>query len=818
MSDVDNAAVVDIVLRVLGEEKYSLAMRNAETLSRRLGAASARSSKQIVEGQHAAVSSMQASSAALRALHGGFNNNIRAGERFLGMIPGVGKALQAAFPVIGAMALGGAIFEAGKKLHDFIEQVKQMPNVLASGFSQISDSAELSNDKLQITNDKLRDAIAKLEGKPKNGLADAIDVAKDKADELYGKLSKDRSAIEKLLETNTPNWFVQAVSTNAPSSGVNQSIRNYMDDLQGISEKEKNSKTPADHAKYSKQYNDKLNAGIADMTSDIKRRQDQMAKAALLVDTLDPHAGSLRDGHQDQTNNIRAEKKFRDILSTNLDSRNLDKQHADLTAKQNSLEAAKIAAQAQAKAAKQLEAASKEFARTIHHLGIIGHAHAKAKTDLAKGSVSDSQEFLRESRIFPMWVQSRDAQNANSIRQSGYEAQDISAKYTRKLAAAHVDAAVKSGTISPLQADKAYTALDRQQYQDQMTGLIQQLNDIADITNGMTPLGRQAASAKVNNKIGKLSGEYSVANFQDKNAEKMDSAMGKLTSATLQMAQQFTDVGAALASVTQTSLGMANMSIASGVTGQGFHARSLGIGVTQQFVGNALQYGEGSVIKGVSHTALHGHSKLQSMLGMGKIKPSGTHSDPLYVSLVRNQNQPVNSGVSIAQTALGAAAPGKGGTSGKLHSILHAGMNLFNQSNSSGSDVFTSGGQGYSGWLTKAQSVIGGIGSFAGKVMGGFATGGSVAGNVPIVVGEHGREIYTPGPGGGYVTPHHAIASTGGGSTNITNHINAQGAVDPAATAVAVRNAIHASAQQSVRASISQQHEAKMRSPMSSRG
>ncbi len=55
------------------------------------------------------VSSMQASSAAIRLLENPMNLNIRAVERFLTLIPGIGPAMQAAFPIVGALALVNAL-------------------------------------------------------------------------------------------------------------------------------------------------------------------------------------------------------------------------------------------------------------------------------------------------------------------------------------------------------------------------------------------------------------------------------------------------------------------------------------------------------------------------------------------------------------------------------------------------------------------------------------------------------------------------------------------------------------------------------------
>ncbi|HET9087134.1 MAG TPA: hypothetical protein VFN53_06415 [Acidobacteriaceae bacterium] len=811
MSEADNAAIVDIVLRVLGEEKYSLAMRNANTLAKRLGQTSK-------EAGHATVSSMQASSAALRALHGGFENNIRAGERFLSTLPGVGNALRAAFPLIGITAVGGAIFEAGKKLYDMGKKAEEAGGKIRNAFNKLHYSAQQSNDELVLSTDRIRDQIAVLNGKPHNGLKDALDEAKVSADKLYLSLEKDNNSIASLLEKNSVGifgGFVGKKETGPAADLVKSTFANIATLQRQIVDAQHSGKPQGQIDATVKDLTAKIDAaraqGISDFTTlrSFNKGSGNDANRAILT-------GGINLLHDQQY--AEQDRKENDAAKRDLKSEQDKKKAA---------EEARKAAAAQAKAAHALERASELFARTISHASIIHKLASKSASAAKKGSVQDDQEFLRESRIYPMWVQARNAQNEKSAQQSGYDAQDIAARYGRKLKAAQVDAAARSGMISPLQADKAYTQMDAQQFAGEMAGLTQQLADIADITNGMSPSARAAASAKVNNKMAKLSGQYSVVRFKDKNAEQQDSVWGQLKTATMQLAQQFSQLGSAIANATQASLGMANMSMASGMTGQGFHARSLGIGAAQQGIGNMLQYGEGMAIKGIANSHfLKGHNAIKGLLGMGKVKPSGTHSDPLYVSLVRNQNQPTNATLGVAQSALNTVAPGIGRSStdspGFLASVgkkIHAGMKLFDHL--TGATITSSGGKPYSGWLTTAQSAVNTTSSTVSallpmaKHMKGNASGGYVSGNVPIVVGEMGREIFTPGAGGGYVTPHHSVAGNGGGSVNITNHINAQGAVDPAATAVAVKNAIHASAVHSVRASIQQQHEAKMRSPKS---
>src|SRR5580693_9779976 len=55
------------------------------------------------------VSSVQAASGAIRLLEGDITRNVRAVEKFITTIPGMGTALKAAFPVVGAIAFAGVI-------------------------------------------------------------------------------------------------------------------------------------------------------------------------------------------------------------------------------------------------------------------------------------------------------------------------------------------------------------------------------------------------------------------------------------------------------------------------------------------------------------------------------------------------------------------------------------------------------------------------------------------------------------------------------------------------------------------------------------
>jgi hypothetical protein len=86
-----------------GASSLAVAQKGAEQLGKSLQKA----------GAHG-VSSMQATSAAIRGID--MSSNIRAAERFLSLIPGIGAALRVAFPLFGAAALVGIVGKIGEAL------------------------------------------------------------------------------------------------------------------------------------------------------------------------------------------------------------------------------------------------------------------------------------------------------------------------------------------------------------------------------------------------------------------------------------------------------------------------------------------------------------------------------------------------------------------------------------------------------------------------------------------------------------------------------------------------------------------------------
>jgi len=176
-----------------GTSKFVVDLEAAKGKIREFGAAGV--------GEHKAVS------AAMKTLEGNFTNNKRAADAFLVMLPGVGKALQAAFPVVGAVAFAGVLGEVGSKVKDFFKTLHDAPEKAAGQWSALTQSLRLSNAELELTNAKLEQDISKLEGKPHNGLTVMLEEARVAALNLGAQLDKDIQGMYKLFKEQDAGFF-----------------------------------------------------------------------------------------------------------------------------------------------------------------------------------------------------------------------------------------------------------------------------------------------------------------------------------------------------------------------------------------------------------------------------------------------------------------------------------------------------------------------------------------------------------------------------------------------------------------------------------
>lgn len=180
------------------------------------------------------VSGVQAVSGALRVLEGGITNNLRAAERFTANVLGLGPILQAAFPVVGAIAFAGIVTKIGEEVYKFVEQIRTAPDRMANAFRGLSEPLRLTNDQLAVANDRLANDIAKLEGKRQNSLKLALDEARVAADKLADSLDKDLENLNKVLKEQEVGKFSGFITGRASTSGDTRESEDFARNLTHI--------------------------------------------------------------------------------------------------------------------------------------------------------------------------------------------------------------------------------------------------------------------------------------------------------------------------------------------------------------------------------------------------------------------------------------------------------------------------------------------------------------------------------------------------------------------------------------------------------
>src|SRR4051812_23903037 len=153
------------------------------------------------------ISEMRATSAAFKTLEGHITNNFRAADAFAEHMLGLGPILQKAFPLVGAIAFAGMLYEIGQKAYEFWKKMQEGPERVANAFREMNAPLRITNDELRVTNDRLDNDIAKLEGHRQNTLKLALDEARLAADKLAESIEKDLKGLNKLLKEENINAF-----------------------------------------------------------------------------------------------------------------------------------------------------------------------------------------------------------------------------------------------------------------------------------------------------------------------------------------------------------------------------------------------------------------------------------------------------------------------------------------------------------------------------------------------------------------------------------------------------------------------------------
>lgn len=818
--------------------------------------------KKIKEAGEHGVTGVQATSAALRTLEGGITNNLRAAERFLATTLGLGPALKNLFPVAGALALGGVLFELVEKavkLYDALKQLQEAPARIASEFGKINSALVTANDELAVANDKVANEIARLSGKPENGLKLALDEARVAADRLGEALQKNLDEVQKLLTQESVSGLKSFFTGKASTKGIETQIfgedgyGGFKAKIADITDKYQallaSTTTGTDAASIRAKERNDLEAQygkiIADVTKQLKDRQDLQAKREFLQahpqlgDLTGQTRSNLEDTPQDQGIAIAILKGLRRNLLSEANSVNLQTTSAD----QNAVLAQKKTAGYAYTTTPDADPFGKTIARDRAELAglrieleavqssTFGGVIAKGAAEAGK-QISALTEELKASgkklspdqqgQIFQAQFQIEAAKNLNAERKKGEELESQMSK-------AFDEQIDKERELARTQAQKI--ADIRQETSETQRLAAAQLGGLDAVR------AAQLANVDSRVKVGQIDQDEAdaikakmTAEEQLKDVESAIKSTRENSLATLERQRLvLIQIGASEQDLrknsqeiqkVQTQLVLATGSWSDGIKAA-FRAMSTGAQSSAQDAFNFFQSTFQSInssltaliegqkvtwagfFRGIaSELAKIGLNKLESTIG-GIIlgKGNGGSNDPSKPS--GTQANPIYTHV----LNMGSGS----GTGGGIGTVTDDGTS------GDGSDAAAGGGSRIGSFIGGIASKLGGFfSSIFGKLFGAiggaarsfggfFANGGDIAGNQAYVVGEQGPELFVP-RGSGAIVPNRAL---GGGASY---YIDARGA-DEAAVDRRVRASLVAVHGSAVRTSAAVAADAAKRRP-----
>ena len=758
---------------------------------------------------HATVSSMQAASASIRLLENPLGNNIRAIERLITTIPGVGAALKIAFPLVGGFALASMFVDLGIKAADFVKKANAIPNALTQGFRAMHAAAQLSNDELRLTNDRLQNEINKLQGKPQNNLAISIDETRIAADKLSDSLANDAKRVKDLLEQNkvtlTQQIFLGKGSTADVTGSVN-SYRSQLADLGYQQDVATHNGDTAGAASLRDQIHAKEQSYLKWLNDQVKTRTGTVQGGV----GVGPIAYSKINGNQDANLGIlrgeqtsiydRQDQQAEEARNPGLEAQKA-KLEADKEAARLAKEAARQALEAQKKAAaeqlQQLESDNANWKAeqtrsvgedaawwinraTVLNVGATNYREIMRKVD---ADLIDQHREYSESikKVTTEYLTEFDKTGGLSIGDnkqlddSGKAAAayitslrasiDLNKANSDAIAESSIAMAVATGQMTKLDAAQAMAALHTQMYSEALAKLQDQRN-AADPT--LTPQQTQARNADLDNQITGLNDQRARQVQQDSQATNPVASSGLVgfENALDEFVDSTRDAAKSMQEITKNALTSINGELTKAITGQRTSFGGTFKGIGDDLVNKGLQSAEGGIL---------------GAFGFGGGK-AGSKGNPVYVRL----------------------ADGIGGVAGSATSSLSS---VFKGGGLS--SLFKSGDSSSSSDGSSTGSSIGGLFSKLVGLLPHFAGGGSISSNMLSVVGENGPELFNPSTSG-TIIPNHQISVGGGGGGDTHNyHIDARGSTDPAATRAAVQQGI----QRSVEISAQQRHQQSIRRP-----
>lgn len=388
-----------------------------------------------------------AASGALRELEGNFSHNIRAAERFLSTTLGLGPILQAAFPVVGALAMGGVLVSIGQDLAKFATDAGELGRELGTGWldGAIAQVTGLAKEIKQADDELLKLATDRDRARSKQ----------ESEDVEHARLEAQNAALQRGLKTSQ----AAAEGQKAADAVRYAQLQRQIDALEQIK---------------------KLNAQTAEQLGKQAESQDELSRV-----------GSI---------GIAKIRKEQEVAVSQYNSALKDQQV--LIEEKNDLELkSSIAQQREDRAGVTKEKPNKEHTLVAQ----LGLDEAREKLRQLKEETRDLESnftatFEKTNRELNNSIEQEKKQQEEVVRQyrekvryaaEAAQAAQTEAQAQHSIAVAQIQAAEAIGQLSRTGADQARAAADAELYRERLEAIDEELSKLVPHTEEYNRVLRQ---------------------------------------------------------------------------------------------------------------------------------------------------------------------------------------------------------------------------------------------------------------------------------------------------------------------------------------
>ncbi|UWZ84656.1 phage tail tape measure family protein [Occallatibacter riparius] len=750
-----------------------MAALKADILARSL-AGQENAQKMVNAATEHGIPAMSAASAAVRTLEGNITHNIRAAERFVSTTLGLAPLLEKAFPVVGAVALGAAVVGVVGELVDFGNEAQDLANTLGTGWLDgailklegFGKKVKEEEDNIKQFQQQIDQSIAaekessfQTTGEREGPAAEATARAQEMLRKVQGLESMMPVLREKL---RVAEYFATAPDAQRfQFDPYGQSVnRNNADPVfQANARIAEQYKIDTGIPAIAKEQAKEARAQLVATQAEIDKMRQEMTK--VVTKTSEPGSRSPVKATDEETR-LLEQSWQRQLLALKAHHYTTLQEEAAFWQARANLSKGAAAQYAQ-------DEANKALAQILNrtHEAFQKFREEEARRLREQPRMPDSMTRAAGFTISSGGTFGLFSEQGQALREATTKAAEAQASLNAQWQAAVDKVNLLHGQISPLDASMNAQAAHAEQYRLQLEALNEQLEEMQKgeaLAATLGDTGYAAKEVQLRTQIAELENKARISALEDQQQVLSDTWKGAIDSVWDELIAKAQNTQQQIAQIAGRFMDGINSEAAKGLTGGKTDFGGVFRGASQSLMKTGLEKLEGSF--------LHG-------LGLGSKKVDGSAGSPFHVIVDNNGNIVGGAGIpaDIAKLFGGQAQPSVSGPAGAVADVA---------------------GHGIMGWAGKLfGGRLSGLGGIFSHLLG-FAGGGEIPANLPVMVGENGPEILPP-----LSSPRPILSNrdsmkwgAGAGGGVYIEHVDARG-TDPALTRSNIEQGfqrVHASA------------------------